>query len=221
MLKADIEAVLKLFPEDFKTDDAKLQTLAQVFRSTGPSAAIFPEDAADDEKRATLKGELDGVFEAIKQAEMVGFVLTILGGVVGMLSFGPLCERIGRRGTFLFFQLSGFAIALLLFKGFKNPSPAVLWVGLPIFGGLTGGMHAGFAIYFPELFPTRLRGTGGGFCFNAGRLLAVPVLFLSGWMQKDWGFRLEDTVAILSFLFLLGVVALFFAPETKGQDLPE
>jgi hypothetical protein len=92
---------------------------------------------------------------------------------------------------------------------------------LPIFGFLTLGMHAGYAIYFPELFPTRLRSTGGGFCFNVGRILAAPVLFLSGLMQKDWGYTLEQAASILGLLFLGGVVLLLFAPETKGRELPE
>ena len=45
-------------------------------------------------------------------------------------------------------------------------------------------MHAGYAVYFPELFPTEVRGTGAGFCFNVGRFLAAPILFLSGWLQR-------------------------------------
>ncbi|MEZ6045947.1 MAG: hypothetical protein R3C11_10295 [Planctomycetaceae bacterium] len=47
----------------------------------------------------------------------------------------------------------------------------------------TLGMHAGYAIYFPELFPTHLRATGTSFCFNGGRLVAVPVLLFSGWLK--------------------------------------
>ncbi len=75
-------------------------------------------------------------------------------------------------------------------------------------------------------FPTRLRGSGAGFCFNVGRILAAPILFLGGWMQKpDWAyprpFTLEETASLLSLLYALGVVLLLFAPETKGQDLPE
>jgi hypothetical protein len=96
----------------------------------------------------------------------------------------------------------------------------VLGLALPVFGFVTLGMHAGYAIYFPELFPTRLRGTGGGFCFNVGRILAAPILLLAGWMQKDWGYTLEQTVTILGSLYLLGFVVLVFAPETRNQDLP-
>ena len=98
---------------------------------------------------------------------------------------------------------------------------STLYVVLPIFGFLTLGMHAGYAIYFPELYPTRLRATGAGFCFNGGRILAAPVLFLSGWMQNDWGFALTSAAATLSLLFLIGAAVLLFAPETRGRKLPE
>ena len=62
---------------------------------------------------------------------------------------------------------------------------------------------------------------GTGFCFNAGRILAAPILFANGWLQKDWGYSLNDTATLLSLLFLVGVVALLFAPETKQQKLSD
>ena len=69
--------------------------------------------------------------------------------------------------------------AVLLFKILPQGPAWLLWSALPVFGFFTTGMHAGYAVYFPELFPTRLRGTGGGFCFNGGRLLAAPILVLN------------------------------------------
>ena len=65
--------------------------------------------------------------------------------------------------------LLGFGVTSLLVA----VSPHMLLI-LPLFGFFTLGIHAGFAIYFPELFPDHLRATGTGFCFNGGRLLAAP-----------------------------------------------
>ena len=85
-------------------------------------------------------------------------------------------------------------------------------------------MHAGFAIYFPELFPTRLRATGTGFCFNVGRIVAAPILFLSGWFKAhavQAGADIRLPVTLLSLFFALGVACVWFLPETKGKPLPE
>ncbi len=92
---------------------------------------------------------------------------------------------------------------------------------LPVFGFLTLGMHAGYAVYFPELFPTRMRSTGAGFCFNVGRILAAPILFTAGWMQRDLGLPLRDSASLLSLLFVLGIALYWVSPETRGQELPE
>ena len=96
-----------------------------------------------------------------------------------------------------------------------------LLILLPIFGFLTLGMHAGFAIYFPELFPTHLRATGAGFCFNVGRTVAASMLFFSGWLKSRQGMDLRMAISLLGFLFLLGLIVVYFLPETKDQPLPE
>jgi MFS family permease len=155
----------------------------------------------------------------LKSAEMLGMLLVTVGGGLGLLSFGPISQRLGRRGAFLFFLLGGFCSAVLLF--WTTYPSAVLYALLPVFGFLTLGMHAGFAVYFPELFPTRLRGTGGGFCFNVGRILAAPVLVITGYLQPRLGWSTPFTASILSLLFLAGIALLPAAPETRGQDLPE
>lgn len=155
----------------------------------------------------------------LKRWEMLGMFLVTTGGGIGLLSFGPLAERLGRRKTFLLFHVGGLVSALLVFQVLD--SVAALLVALPVFGLLTLGMHAGYAIYFPELYPTRLRGTGTGFCFNAGRVLAAPLVFAVGWMQASFGLTLANVASLVSLLFLVGAAALIFAPETKGQALLE
>ena len=155
----------------------------------------------------------------IKRHEMRGMFLATTGGGIGLVLFGPLCFRFGRRPTFAFYHVGGLITALLVFQVLS--SPTALLIALPVFGFLTLGMHAGYAIYFPELYPTRLRGTGTGFCFNAGRIIAAPILFLIGWLQNNYGYALADVATALSLLFLLGVAVLPFAPETRDLDLPE
>jgi MFS family permease len=187
-----------------------------------PHLAGLPESADQTARRDVLEALPDEVKTSIKNWEMLGMFLVTTGGGLGLVSFGPICERIGRRGAFLLFHLGGVAAALVVFQVLAGMSAAVLCVALPIFGYLTLGMHAGYAIYFPELFPTRLRGTGGGFCFNGGRLLAASIIVVNAWMRDEegLGLSLENSVSVLSLLFLLGLVLLIFAPETKGRDLP-
>jgi hypothetical protein len=137
-----------------------------------------------------------------------------------LLSFAPLCSWLGRRRAFVIYHIGGLVMGLILFGAMRGSHATLLTVVLPLFGFLTLGMHAGYAIYFPELFPTRLRSTGAGFCFNVGRFIAAPILFLSGWLQKSMNLSLHDAATLLSSLFILGLVVLIFSPETKGRDLP-
>ena len=177
--------------------------------------ATVPASAGGDAVAETLRAN----FPAIKRWEMLGLFLTVTGGGLGLVSFGPLSERLGRRGAFLLFHLGGLVSSLVLFQGLTGL--AELLVFLPVFGFLTLGMHAGYAIYFPELFPTRLRSTGAGFCFNVGRIVVPPILLVNGWLQKDAHLTLANACSVLSLLFAVGVVLLAFAPETRGRDLPE
>jgi len=141
------------------------------------------------------------------------------GGGLGLLSLGPLCVRLGRRPAFALMHVLAFIIVPLTCY-----LPATNWqlvTMLPLFGFCTLGIHAGYAIYFPELFPNHLRATGAGFCFNAGRVLSAGVLLLSGWLKSLPHMDLRLAVTLLSFLFPLGLIVIYFMPETRGQPLPE
>lgn len=156
----------------------------------------------------------------LKRAEMWGMFLVTTGGGLGLVAFGPICEWLGRRRAFLVFHLGGMFAALTLFQGMASLSDQVLTWALPVFGFLTLGMHAGYAIYFPELYPTRLRSSGAGFCFNFARSATALMLLVDGAVQKA-GLSFENAASLLSLLFLVGVVLLIWAPETKGTELPE
>jgi len=155
--------------------------------------------------------------EAMERAKPAyGFVETI-GGGLGLLSFGPLCARFGRKRAFFWSQLAAFLIVPV--ACYLPQNYAQLLCLLPIFGFLTLCMHAGYAIYFPELFPTRLRATGTSFCFNVGRVVAASMLFFSAWLKTKM--ELHEAITLLGGFFLLGLVVIHFMPETNGQPLPE
>jgi MFS family permease len=175
--------------------------------------------AGQDLARELLRGAGEDPAAAAQRAKFAYGIVQTAGGGLGLLAFGPLCARFGRRRTFIGIQLLAFLIVPVVCFG-PQTYHQLLWV-LPIFGFLTLGMHAGYAIYFPELFPTHLRATGTSFCFNGGRLLAVPVLFFSGWLKAREGMDLHVAISSLGVLFLLGAAVMLFLPETKGQELPE
>ena len=108
---------------------------------------------------------------------------------------------------------------IFLFKGLiaNNASALALSLTLPVFGFFTLGMHAGYAVYFPELYPTRLRSTGAGFCFNMGRLATAAAFFGFGYITITD----EDKALWLAPLYLVGIVIVLFARETRGQELPD
>ncbi len=156
--------------------------------------------------------------DATARAKFAYGIVQTAGGGLGLLAFGPLAERFGRRAAFAIMQTA--ALIIIPVTCWLPQTYGQMLAILPVFGFFTLGIHAGFAIYFPELFPSRLRATGSGFCFNGGRLLAAVVLVGSSQLKAS-GLDLRMAVSLLGLIFLVGLVLLIFLPETKGQPLPE
>jgi len=175
--------------------------------------------AGQDLAREQLLQAGENPQDAAHGAKFAYGIIQTAGGGLGLLAFGPLSARFGRRHTFMVLHVLAFFIVPVTCFG-PQTYLQLVWL-LPVFGFLTLGIHAGYAIYFPELFPTHLRATGTSFCFNGGRVLAVPVLFFSGWLKARDGMDLRVAVTALAVLFLCGAVLMLFLSETKGQELPE
>jgi MFS family permease len=164
-------------------------------------------------KRSGVTGE-----EATRRAQFAYGIVQVSGAGLGLVSFGPLAERLGRRGAFALMHVLALVIVPVACY-LPQTYPQMLLV-LPLYGFFTVGIHAGYAVYFPELFPDHLRATGVGICFNGGRLLAAPILWLSGDL-KAWTGDLRLAVTLLGGLFLVGLVLIWFLPETRGKPLPQ
>ncbi|HEY3783384.1 MAG TPA: MFS transporter [Fimbriimonadaceae bacterium] len=159
-------------------------------------------------------------FTAAQIQARVSYVTLImhLGTLIGVFLSPWLCERLGRRkGLAIFFVLSPISVALATIG---TKSYASLMVLAPLMSLFTIGMSAGFVLYFPELFPTRLRATGAGFAYNTGRILAAGVPLVTGYILGSTN-SIGRAVGITAFVPLAGLVALYFAPETRGKPLPE
>lgn len=140
-----------------------------------------------------------------------------VGAFFGMVTFTIVASYVSRRLAFLGALLLSMLVTMFVFQSLKTATDAY-WM-LPMMGFAQLAVFAGYSIYFPELFPTRLRGTGVGFCYNTVRYLAAPAPILFGLLATQVSFR--TAAVMMCSIYLVGVIALIWAPETKGQPLPE
>jgi MFS family permease len=143
-----------------------------------------------------------------------------LGGLLGTLLTIPAAKLLGRRSMFAIYYLCS-GLAVLATFGLDLPPEVRLrmyfLIGLSVFG-----VFGSFTYYLPELFPTRLRGTGAGFCYNAGRIIAAPGPFLVGMVAAQGANSLSSAIKALfyvGFVPLAGLLLLPLVVETKGKEL--
>src|SRR5437870_13612797 len=121
-----------------------------------------------------------------------------------MLTFTLIATYVGRRVAFLAAFILCLGATMFVFNHLRTGSDAY-WM-LPMMGFAQLSVFAGYSIYFPELFPTRLRGTGVGFCYNTVRYLAAPAPTLFGYLAHAMSFR--SAGMLMSSIYLVGMVAL-------------
>jgi MFS family permease len=159
----------------------------------------------------------------------INMIVQNLGSFFGMIVFTKLAHEYGRKPVFAVSFVAAFLSTVAVFKFLSEPWH--IFVLVPIMGFCQLALFAGFAIYLPELFPLRLRSTGTSFCYNVGRFIAASGPFTMGMLQarlaagapspeaKLEAFR--NACCFVSIIFLVGLIALIFLPETKGRPLPE
>jgi MFS family permease len=153
-------------------------------------------------------------------------IMLNLGAMLGIYAFTYLTFYLGRKPAFAIALLAAMIGTILVFAYLRRPSD-IFWM-VPIMGFCQLSLFGGYAIYFPELFPTYLRSTGTSFCYNVGRFVAAPGPFLLGLLTSKvfspangYSEGMRWAGVTMSFVFLLGMAALPFLPETKGKPLPD
>lgn len=206
-----------------------------------PDKKLSPQTDADRQRRQTYleaaKRDQDDVAAHIdrisKRARDINGRLTWwaawtsvmlnLGAFFGIYAFSRVTHLLGRRPTFAISFVLATASTAITFWYFEKVSH-VFWM-IPLMGFCQLSLFGGYAIYFPELFPTHLRSTGTSFCYNVGRLVAavgpsaLGVLTSEVFADKNEPMRYAGVT--MCGVFLLGLLVLPFAPETKGKPLPE
>jgi len=158
----------------------------------------------------------------------INSIIFNVGAFFGMILMTKMAAKFGRKPAFVVAFICALLATAGYFQMFNGKSD--IWMSA-IMGACQLALFAGFAIYLPELFPIRLRSTGTSFCYNVGRFLAASGPVTLGKLQaslkagattpeaKIEAFR--NAATYMSAIFLVGLIALMFLPETKGRPLPE
>lgn len=143
-----------------------------------------------------------------------------IGAVVGCLLGAYIGRFITRRAAYFFLSLGSLLLCAWLFRGVNSYGLMFLILTFLV-GGFTAAFYGWLPLYLPELFPTRVRATGQGLSFNAGRILAAVGAVTQGQLVQAFDGSYSKAGAILTLVYVLGLGLIWFAPETKGKPLPE
>lgn len=212
-------------PDGVSEEPGLFDTIIGAFSGAEESskgASRKPQEASVLDQVLT-KGETGSVNADTAFWKGIASMMMNIGAAFGMFGFAILAQRIGRRPTFAICLVAAMISTASVFY-FLDEFHQVFWM-IPVMGFCILSLFAGYAVYFPELFPTHLRSTGTSFAYNVGRFVAALGPALLGWLT---GVVYADTASPLRYagltmcsIFLLGLLVLPFAPETKGKPLPE
>lgn len=145
-----------------------------------------------------------------------------LGGLIGTLLTIPASKLLGRKKMFTIYWIVS---SLAVFGTFGlDLAPEMRLYGYFVIGLSVFGVFGSFTYYLPELFPTRLRGTGAGFCYNVGRVVAAGGPFLVGAIASQGVNAATSAVSVLfyvGFIPLIGILLMPWVIETKGRVLSD
>jgi MFS family permease len=143
------------------------------------------------------------------------------GAIVGTILGALLGNWIGRRVSYFLLCLLSLGASLLFFLG-NDAFGMQFLVTVFLAGATTASFYGWLPLYLPELFPTRARAFSQGFAYNFGRIVAaVGALQFGFLMQNVFDGSYPKACTVLSFIYVFGMIVVWFAPETKGQPLPE
>ncbi|HWQ92075.1 MAG TPA: MFS transporter [Clostridia bacterium] len=158
--------------------------------------------------------------EKVANAKGLTQMLSGLGAMVGCFVGPWIGGKFGRRPAYFILCLSSLLACGFLFRGVTEYS-ALFLVMVFLVGGTTAAFFGWLPLYLPELFPTRVRATGQGICYNSGRIFAAVGAVQMGYLMAMFEGSYAKAGAWITLIYVVGMLIIWFAPETKGKPLPE
>lgn len=144
------------------------------------------------------------------------FMIVNVGALAGYLVLIWMTEALGRRWSYFLICL-GACVANLVMFTYIHDLTSFYWFML-VYGFFAIGGFGTFACYLPELFPTRMRATGQGFCWNMARIVTGAGPLTSGLLVGAFG-SVPKAGMFVAWIYVVGLIAIWFGPETKGRQL--
>lgn len=142
------------------------------------------------------------------------------GAIVGAFIAPLIGAHIGRRLSYFLLCLLSLGLCAVLFRTVSTFGPAFLVWAFAV-SGATASFYGWFPLYFPELFPTHVRATAQGLCYNAGRILAAAGALTQGQLVGHFGGSYAQAGSVVTLIYLAGMLVIWMAPETEGQALSD
>jgi hypothetical protein len=143
-----------------------------------------------------------------------------IGAVVGTMIAAICAGRFGRKVTFAVLCIGSLISTLYLYQG-NDQYDAQFLAAVFCMGALTASFYGFFPLYLPELFPTAVRATGQGFSYNFGRIIAAIGGLQTANLMGAFGGSFAKAGSVVAMIYVIGLLIIWFGPETKGKLLPE
>lgn len=143
-----------------------------------------------------------------------------VGAILGTIAAALLADWIGRRIAYVLMCLGSLGSLLLFYQGNSAFNTQFLAATLLV-GFMSASFYGWLPLYLPELFPTRVRATGQGFSFNFGRILAAVGVMIQGMLVGLFQGDYPQAGSIMASIYVVGMLVIWLAPETRGKPLPE
>ena len=184
--------------------------------------------ASDRAEVLKAEGRTQEGIDLVRHAAPYTQIASGVGAIVGTILAATWGYKMGRRRMYCLMCLTALGSALLFYQGNVYLAGGTLQFGLLFLatmflaGAFTASFYGWLPLYLPELFPTAVRATGQGFAFNFGRILAAVGALQTGYLMDEvFHGDYAKACSLMSLIYLVGLVVVWFAPETHGKPLPE